>query len=314
MPMPARVIRRINAIGAREKQGRKFRFLNRRNEPYEWTDEVPEDDPEFQGLLDENEDTAVYPDISAELPGVELEVDEQDFQTVTADPEPEFQELAGAALHNAGIDAAGAIRQARANDLSQAQGPALVEADEDELVYEITFDVPDAGLLPAADDPGEPLGDDMNDTLVVAVPGADDEGAAVGRRYPSRARRSVIGNQPYDAYAPRTTFLQLGTVRAHRSVLEANRLARMTKEERLMATTMTTMSESFVDDTTHRVDREMCTRSEDELGVMTYLMTQYNLKPGLRKFGSRGHTAAVKELTQLHIMDTWTPMAADKLS
>ena len=115
-------------------------------------------------------------------------------------------------------------------------------------------------------------------------------------------------------YTPRTTFLQLGTVQAHRSVLEANRLARMTKEERLMATTMTTTSESFVDDTTHRVDREMCTRSENELGVMAYLMTQYNLKPGLQKFGSRGQTAAVKELTQLHIMDTWTPIAADKLS
>ena len=98
-------------------------------------------------------------------------------------------------------------------------------------MYEITFDIPDAGLLPADDDPGEPLGDDMNDTLVAAVPGADDEGEAVGRRYPLRARRSVIGNQPYDAYAPRTTFLQLGMVRAHRSVLEANRLARMTKEE-----------------------------------------------------------------------------------
>ncbi len=127
----------------------------------------------------------MYPDISAELPGVELEDDEQDFQTVMADPEPEFQELAGAALHNAGIDAAGAIQQARANNLSQAQGPALVEADEDELVYEITFDIPDAGLLPADDDPGEPLGDDMNDTLVAAVPGADNEGEAVGRRYPS---------------------------------------------------------------------------------------------------------------------------------
>ena len=180
MPMPARVIRRINSIGARERQEREFRFLNRRNEPYEWTDEVPEDDPEFQGLLDENEDTAVYPDISAELPGVELEEDERDFQTVTVEPEPEFHKLAGAALHNAGIDAAGAIRRARENDLSQAQGPPLVEADDDELVYEITFDIPDAGLLPAADDPGEPLGDDMNDTLVVAVPGADDEGAAVG--------------------------------------------------------------------------------------------------------------------------------------
>ena len=81
-----------------------------------------------------------------------------------------------------------------------------------------------------------------------------------------------------------------------------------------MATTTTTTSENFVDDTTHQVDREMCIRLEDELGVMTYLMTQYNLKPGLRKFGSRGQAAAVKELTQLHIMDTWTPMAADKLS
>ena len=39
--------------------------------------------------------------------------------------------------------------------------------------------------------------------------------------------------------APRTTFLQLGTAQAHRIVLEANRLARMTKEERLLTTTTT---------------------------------------------------------------------------
>ena len=72
--------------------------------------------------------------------------------------------------------------------------PPLVEANNDELVYEITFDIPDAGLLPPDDDPGEFLGDESNDTLIEAVPGADDETAAVGRRYPSRARRSVIGN------------------------------------------------------------------------------------------------------------------------
>ena len=193
MLMLARVIRRMNSIGARERQRGEFRFLNCRNEPYEWTDKVPEDDAEFQGLLDENEDTAMYPDISAELPGVALEDDEQDFQTVTADPEPEFQELAGAALHNAGIDAAGAIRRARENDLSQAQGPPLMqaqgpplmpplfEANDDELVYELTFDIPDVGLLPPDDDPGEFLGDESDDTLIEAVPGADDKTAAVGR-------------------------------------------------------------------------------------------------------------------------------------
>jgi hypothetical protein len=53
LPMPDRVIKQVNAIGAREKQGREFRFLNRRKEPYEWTDEVPEDDPKFQGLFKE---------------------------------------------------------------------------------------------------------------------------------------------------------------------------------------------------------------------------------------------------------------------
>jgi hypothetical protein len=52
MPMPDHVIQRVNAIGKREKQGQTFRFLNRRGEPFEWTDEVPEDDPEFQGLLE----------------------------------------------------------------------------------------------------------------------------------------------------------------------------------------------------------------------------------------------------------------------
>ena len=154
-----------------------------RKEPYEWTDEVPEDDPKFQGLLDENKHTAVYSDISAKLPGVELEEDEQDFETVTTEPEPEFHKSAGEALHNAGIDASGALRQARGNNLSQAQGPALLDTDKDELVYKITFDVLDAGLLPVDD--SEPLGDDSDDTLIAAVPGADADADTVGRRYPS---------------------------------------------------------------------------------------------------------------------------------
>ncbi len=70
----------------------------------------------------------------------------------------------------------------------------------------------------------------------------------------------------------------------------------------------------IIDDTIHRWDEAMTTTSEDELKVWGYVMTQYNLKPGLCKFGSKGHTAAVKELTQLHVMDTWTPMHANRLS
>ncbi len=47
----------------------------------------------------------MYPDISAELPGVLLEEQEWDFQTLTDEPEPDFRDLAGDALYNAGIDA-----------------------------------------------------------------------------------------------------------------------------------------------------------------------------------------------------------------
>ena len=64
----------------------------------------------------------------------------------------------------------------------------------------------------------------------------------------------------------------------------------------------------------HQVDQAMCTTLEEELGVMACLLTQYNLKPSLRKFGTRGEKAVLKEMTQLHIMDTWTPMDAGKLS
>ena len=46
----------------------------------------------------------MYPDISAELPGVLLKEQEQDFQPLTDEPEPDFQDLAGNALYNAGID------------------------------------------------------------------------------------------------------------------------------------------------------------------------------------------------------------------
>jgi hypothetical protein len=48
--------------------------------------------------------------------------------------------------------------------------------------------------------------------------------------------------------------------------------------------------------------------------VWGYLMTQYNLNPGLRKFGDKGAKAAMDKLTQLHIMDTWTAMDPLKIT
>ncbi len=71
--------------------------------------------------------------------------------------------------------------------------------------------------------------------------------------------------------------------------------------------------EPEVDCMQHIADPEQKTKSKDEMKVWGYLMTQYNLKPGLRKFRERGATAARDELTQLHIMDTWKVMDSSKI-
>ncbi len=86
---------------------------------------------EFQGLLDEDK-AAPYPGISAEPPGVELELEESNFQLITDDPEPNFHELAAAALDNAGINPTKRIQVARDCVLDAAAktaGQRLVEAD-----------------------------------------------------------------------------------------------------------------------------------------------------------------------------------------
>ena len=123
-----------------------------------------------------------------------------------------------------------------------------------------------------------------------------------------------MGNQPYDSYVPRMQFLQLGEVRAHRSALGAMTNIAMPGDigKHLHATTSNAAEE--VVETEHIVDVELTTKCEDKMAVWGYIMMQYNLKPGLRKFGQRGVKAAVSELTQLHIMDTWAVMDPGQLT
>ncbi len=90
----------------------------------------------------------------------------------------------------------------------------------------------------------------------------------------------------------------------------------MSKEEQIHATTWNNIFhlEPWVDDTVHVIDPVLLTSLEDELKVWEYVMTQYNLKLGLRKFGARGEKAAINKLTQLNVMDTWNLMDALRLS
>ena len=87
-------------ISAKQKQGRTLSFANRNKEDFPWEDEIPEDDSEFQGLLEEE---SPFPDVSAKLPGVYLKSDEP---TVAVEDvtEPTDAEQTDAARRNTDID------------------------------------------------------------------------------------------------------------------------------------------------------------------------------------------------------------------
>ncbi len=53
------------------------------------------------------------------------------------------------ALDNANIDPAAHLRAARVAEAQPvAPGPTLIDANEDKIIYELTFDLPDVGLAP----------------------------------------------------------------------------------------------------------------------------------------------------------------------
>jgi hypothetical protein len=140
-----------------KKQGHEFCFLNRSRETYEWNEVILEDDLDFQGFLEEEE--APFPDVSAEFPGLLTEEEEEDFQVVPDEPGLGFEDLVAAAFENSGINMDDCIRATWATaDAAAAVAalhpthhqPRLIKADPDSTVYNITFELPDAGLLPMA--------------------------------------------------------------------------------------------------------------------------------------------------------------------
>jgi hypothetical protein len=107
-----------------------------------------------------------------------MEEEECDFEVVTDNPEPDFKDLTVAALKNAGIGRVNRLRTARAaadamaaalNQHLQQDGPHLAKAYPEKIVYEITVELPDTGLLPSKvpNAPIEPVAADDETVLLL---------------------------------------------------------------------------------------------------------------------------------------------------
>ena len=86
MPLTTAVKKRVDAMGKRERQTKEWMFLDRNKEPFSWSNEVPDDDPHFQGLL---EDDAPFPNVPGDLPGMVVEEGSpDDAGPIQEEPEP----------------------------------------------------------------------------------------------------------------------------------------------------------------------------------------------------------------------------------
>jgi hypothetical protein len=102
LPMPDSVIRKVEFWADRDKQEARdsLSFRNRNNERFCWDDDL-DDEP----LVEDNAPeppAAPFPDIPAELPGIELEADAT--PAVTPDDEPTLEHRLRLANRNANID------------------------------------------------------------------------------------------------------------------------------------------------------------------------------------------------------------------
>ena len=96
--MPESIIRKVEELAEKEKVDIGLHFRNRHQEMFEWENE------EYDNNQNESEsEVAPYPDIAAELPGIELE-GKKDFQQSNADGEKDENEEAVESEKNCTLD------------------------------------------------------------------------------------------------------------------------------------------------------------------------------------------------------------------
>ena len=107
LPIPDRILKLANRWGKTsrsEQYGNKLEFLNRHKAKYDWDNE---DIEECEGLIEPQPSSTAHPGILAEIPGVELEADDEDLDESTTSNvavlKPDLATRAAAARANANL-------------------------------------------------------------------------------------------------------------------------------------------------------------------------------------------------------------------
>jgi hypothetical protein len=305
--MPDSVIKKVEAFG--KSSSGIFNFANRNGILFEWNKEVDEC-PE--GIVED--DVVLYPSLIAKFPGVTLGQDHP-IPTIKEDIIPQGRAKDDAARNTnmeqfavTGVDAP-TIIHANINEIdktddnvdgiiSVADIPAQV--NQDPLIIPDTSDKDDGDNN---NDDKEDNDDNDDNTPQEYNPENESEGESEGDKAPGvedeapGVRQSKLKNK-----GVMNRFDNYGLM------MNAQRRARGSQQR---ATIRDGLMFFLADDLSNAKPVPEEDREEYVLGIA---LVHYSMGAGIKKFKERGETGVTKELTQMHDMDVFHPVARELLT
>jgi hypothetical protein len=304
--MPDLVIKKVEAFG--KSLSGVFNFANRNGILFEWNKEF---DKCPEGIVEE--DVVLYPSLVAKFPGVTLGQDHP-IPTIKEDIIPQGRIEADAA-HNAnmeqfaiaGVDAP-TIIHADINEIDETDdddnsiisvADILAQANQDPLIVPDTSDEDNDN----DNDDKEDNDDEDNDSPQEYNPENESEGESEGDKAPGvedkapgvrRSKRKNKGvTNRFDNYG---------------LMMNARRRARGGQQR---ANIRDGLMFFLADDLSNA--KPIPEEDREEYALAIALM-HYSMGAGIKKFKERGEAGVAKELTQMHDMDMFHPVARELLT
>jgi hypothetical protein len=297
------VIKQVKAFG--KSSSRVFDFADRNGILFEWN-EVVDECP--KGIVEE--DVVLYPSLIAEFPGVTLGQDHP-IPTIEENIMPQGRDEAAAARNAnmepfaaAGVDAL-TIIHANINEINETDDDndgIISVADIPAQADHYPLNVPDTS---DEDDEGKDDKDDKEDNNIPQEnnPSNESGGESEGEKAPgvedktpglrqSQRKNKGVTNR-FDNYGP---------------MMYTRRRARGGQQR---ATIRDGLMLFLADDLS---DAKPIPEEDREEHVLGIALVHYSLGAGIKMFKERGEAGVTKELTQMHDMNVFRPVARDLLT
>jgi hypothetical protein len=317
--IPDSIIKKVNAMGRKDHKHGRLRFCDRNNQPFDW-------DEENEILIEDNAvepEPAAFPDIPAEMPGVEKESDYEDLPeaAVEEDPTPTEEELIDAAILNANFGP----REAEVLQQSRSTGVVGHQNGQD-IVINVEYN-PEEIADPMdeeedEDNEGAPQLDDAADSSDDETFTPDDESDIELEEFEEEPledendddqqapRRSQRNRTPIEQFVPNQSSYMHAAVTNEPRIQVINPKMFDPMAVRQFGLKKYPPKKGMPNDD---LDKPFEIQ-HDEVEVLGIIMAQMSLKEGLRLFGERAENGATKEMKQLHDMKTFFPRDARSLS